>query len=151
VRPTISLDRSSLAQTTAVSLATLAALALLGLVLAYWTWLSMAPRPEPRAPALAGGNLRLEPAYRLFGAAPQAATAAAPTGVAMELLGVVAASRGNPGYAVLQLAAKRVVAVREGELIEPGVTLAEVYPHHVVLERGGARETLAFPQKGQSK
>lgn len=69
----------------------------------------------------------------------------------MELLGVVAASHGNPGYAVLQLESKRVVAVREGELIEPGITLAEVHPHQVVLERGGARETLAFPQTAKTK
>ncbi len=134
-----------------MSLVTLAALALLGLVLAYWTWISTAPRPEPRAPALAAGNLALEPASRLFGVGPQSPTAAAPTGIAMELLGVAAASHGSPGYAVLQLESKRVVAVREGELIEPGITLAEVHPHHVVLERGGARETLQLPEKGTSR
>ena len=151
VRPPISPDRSSLAQTAAVSLVTLAALALLGLVLAYWTWLWLAPRPEPRAIPLEEGKLRLEPAYRLFGVVAKNATEPAPSGVAMELLGVAAASRGNPGYAVLRLEAKRIVAVREGEQIEPGIKLAEVHAHEVVLERRGALETLAFPKTAKAK
>ncbi len=45
----ISLDRSASGQTVLVSVLTFAALALLGLVLAYWTWVWLAPRPEPRA------------------------------------------------------------------------------------------------------
>mgnify|MGYP001544585832 CR=1 FL=1 len=151
MRLPISLDRSSLAQSAAVSSVTLAALALLGLVLAYWTWAWLAPRPEPRAPALEGQALHLEPAYRLFGGAPQGASDAAPTALAIDLLGVAAASGGKPGYAVLRLDAKRIVAVREGDEIEPGVKLAEVHAERVVLERGGVRETVAFPQKGKSK
>ena len=64
----LSPERSSLAQAAVVSLVTFAALALLGLVLAYWTWAWLAPRPEPRAqPAVTGG--RAEVAYGLFGSA----------------------------------------------------------------------------------
>ena len=40
---------SNLAQTAVVALVTAAALALLGLVGAYWTWVWLAPLPEPRA------------------------------------------------------------------------------------------------------
>ncbi|MGA8005302.1 MAG: type II secretion system protein N, partial [Burkholderiales bacterium] len=75
---------------------------------------------------------------------------AAPASVAIDLLGVAAASGGNPGYAVLRLEAKRVVSVREGEEIEPGVRLVEVHAHDVTLERRGARETLAFPKTGKT-
>ena len=72
---------------------------------------------------------------------------AAPTGIAIKLLGVVAASAGRRGYAVLQLEAKQILAVHEGEDVTPGLRLAEVRPDHVILERGGMRETLAFPEK----
>src|SRR5450759_192779 len=47
--PAISQERSSFAQTAVISLVTFAALALLALVLAYWTWEWLAPHPEPRA------------------------------------------------------------------------------------------------------
>ncbi len=128
----------------------LAALALLGLVLAYWTWVWLAPRPEPRAPSLDSQKPLLAPAYRLFGGTPAGTAEAAPSGIAAELLGVAAASDGNPGYAVLRLEAKRIVSVREGDEIEPGVRLVEVHAHDVMLERGGTRETLAFPQKAKT-
>ena len=143
----ISLQRPGLAQTAVVSLLTFAALALLALVLAYWTWAWLAPRPEPRAQAAVHAGGGAEAAYGLFGSAQQGG--GAPTGLALELLGVVAASGDQPGYAVLRLDAKRSVAVREGGEIEPGVRLAEVDVDHVVLERGGVRETLAWPKQGK--
>lgn len=145
MRSPIALARTIPAQSLFASLAMLAALALLALVLAYWTWAWLAPRQEPRSAAVAAVAPRLEQAGRLFGGAPSAQ--AAPTGLAIELLGVAAESGDSPGYAVLRLEAKRAVAVREGSDIEPGIKLVEVHPHHVVLERGGVRETLAFPEK----
>ena len=66
------------------------------------------------------------------------------------LLGIVDASGSQPSYAVLRIDAKQTVAVREGGEIEPGVRLAEVHADHVVLERSGARETLAWPKPGKS-
>ena len=156
------LERSSSAQTAAGSLATFAALVLLGLVLAYWTWAWLAPRPEPRAQAAVqtggrGVGSTADPtqaAYGLFGSAHPERNGAAPAGIAVRLLGVVAASgsrSGNRrGYAVLRLDANRTVAVRVGGEIEPGVRLAEVHADHVVLERSGARETLALPKPGRS-
>jgi len=150
----LSPERSSLAQAAVVSLVTFAALALLGLVLAYWTWAWLAPRPEPRAqPAVTGG--RAEVAYGLFGSARRdkgggREGAATTGGVAVVLLGIVDASGSQPSYAVLRIDAKQIVAVREGGEIEPGVRLAEVHADHVVLERSGARETLAWPKPGKS-
>jgi len=134
----------------AASLATFAALALLGVVLAYWTWAWLAPAPAPRAPdaAVEASGRAPSSAAGLFRNArvgPGAASAASGT---VRLLGVVAASGNRPGHAVLRLDAKKTVAVPQGEDIEPGLRLAEVHADYVVLERNGARETLAWPEKG---
>jgi len=66
----------------------------------------------------------------------------------VRLMGVMAASGERRGHAVLRLDGKKTVAVLQGEEVEPGVRLAEVHVDHVVLERNGARETLAWPEKG---
>jgi general secretion pathway protein C len=70
-----------------------------------------------------------------------------PTGIAIRLLGIVAATAGRRGYAVVQLEPRQILAVREGEDVAPGVRLAEVGTDHVILERGGTRETLAWPER----
>jgi len=141
------LGRSNLAQAAILSLLTLAAVAALGLVLAYWTWIWFAPRAEPRAEAVAVQSGGIASAAYLFGKLPRNQNAAAPTGIAIRLLGVVAASGGRRGYAVVQLDAKQILAVHEGQDIAPGVRLAEVLADHVVLDRGGVSETLAWPEK----
>jgi general secretion pathway protein C len=136
----------SLAAGALVWLATLAATAALGIAGAYWTWAWFAPRPGAvaDAPMAAAG---LDAAYQLFGSVRANRTVAAPSSVTFKLLGLAAASGEEPGYAVLQLNA-RAVAVRQGEEIEPGTRLVEVNADHVVLDRGGRRETLALPRQG---
>ena len=131
----------------AVSLLTLASVSLLGVVLAYWTWVWFAPAAEPRAGAAPFQTSGVAPAGEIFGVARREQTAATPTGIAIRLLGVVAATGNQPGYAVVQLDAKRILAVLEGNEIDPGVRLAEVHPNYVVLERGGARERLEWPKR----
>jgi len=64
-------------------------------------------------------------------------------------MGVVAASGGRLGHAVLRLDGKKTVAVLQGEEVEPGLRLAEVHVDHIVLERNGTRETLAWPEKAK--
>lgn len=146
----ISPERSGFAQTAAVSCVTLAAVALLGWVLAYWTWAWLAPRSEPRAQATVQTGGGVEAAYGLFGSAQRDRNGASPTGIAVRLLGVAAASAGRRGYAVVQLDAKQILAVHEGEDIAPGIRLAEVRADHVILERNGTRETLTWPKKQTS-
>ena len=141
------LDRSTIAQTAVVTLATIAALVLLGLVAAYWTWVWLAPLPEARAPAAADTGTPVGAAGALFGSMRRDPNSPAPTGIAIKLLGVVAATEARHGYAVVQLEAKEILAVREGEDVAPGIRLAEVGTDHVILERGGIRETLAWPEK----
>jgi general secretion pathway protein C len=48
---------------------------------------------------------------------------------------------------VVRLEAKQILAVQEGEDVAPGARLVEVHPDHVILERGGVRESLAWPKK----
>ena len=141
------LDRSNIAQTALVTLTTIGALVLLGLVAAYWTWVWFAPLPEARAPTAADTGTAAASAGALFGSMRRDPNSPAPTGIAIKLLGVVAATEGRHGYAVVQLEAKEILAVREGEDVAPGIRVAEVGTDHVILERGGIRETLAWPEK----
>jgi len=142
----VSLDRSNIAQTAVITLATVGALALLGLVAAYWTWVWLAPLPEPRAQTAADTGAAAS-AGALFGSVRRDPNSPVPTGMAIRLLGIVAATEGRRGYAVVQLEAKEILAVREGEDVAPGIRLAEVGTDRVILERGGIRETLAWPEK----
>ena len=112
--------RSGLAQTVLVSSLTLVAVALLGAVLAYWTWAWFAPRAAPRLEAAAAQGGSVASAGAIFGAVPRNQEAAAPTGIAIRLLGVVAASGGRLGHAVVQLEGKQILAVHEGNDLAPG-------------------------------
>lgn len=125
--------------------ATLTAASLLGVVAAYWSWAFLAPAPVSRAPAAFETEARTSSAGGLFGTAKQGMATA--TASAVRLTGVVAASGGRRGHAVLRLDGKKTVAVLQGEDIEPGLRLAEVHADRIVLERNGARETLAWPEK----
>ena len=143
----LSLERSSRPETAVVSLLTLAAMALLGWVLGYWTWAWFAPRPEPHAYAGAETGGRAASASALFGIAQRDPKVAAPTGIAIKLLGVVAASPGRRGYALVEMQPRQVIVASEGQDIGPGLRLAEVHADHVILERNGTRETLAWPER----
>lgn len=126
--------------------ALLAALALLGLVLAYWTWTWFGPRPEPRLETDARASNMIS-AYALFGAAQHNPVTPATIGLAVDLVGVIAAEGNGEGYALLRLDKKNTLVVRAGEDLSPGTRLAEVFPGHVVLQRNGTSETVLLPQK----
>ena len=133
-------------QSAAAPLITVFALALLSAVLAYWTWAWFAPRPQPRAPAIAEAGTAVAAAAGLFGRVQRKGDGPAPTGIAIKLLGVAAAAGKTRGYAVVELEPRNILAVREGDEVAPGIRLAEVYTDRVILERNGARETLAWPE-----
>ena len=140
-------DRSNMAQHALATLLLIAALLVLALVLARLTWAWWAPASEPVAQAPVETGPRLDVAPGLFGLAARQSPVAAPTGIAVTLLGVVAATPGYRGYALLQLEGKRMLVVRQGDAVAPGVGLAEVNAGRVILDRGGVRETLALPEK----
>jgi general secretion pathway protein C len=145
--PQVSLDRFQLPQTALVALASVIAVALLGFVAAYWTWAWLAPRPEPRALA-AGTSGGLASADALFGSVQRDRTSGAPAAIAIRLLGVVAAAGRWHGYAVVQGETRQILVVREGEEVAPGIRLTQVAGDHVILERSGILEKLAWPEKG---
>jgi general secretion pathway protein C len=129
----------------AASVATFAALALLGVVLAYWSWVWFGPAPAPRAPGAVETSGRTSSAAGLFRVAKGPGASAASG--AIRLMGVAAASVEGRGRAVLRLDAKKTVSVLQGEDIEPGVRLVEVHADHIVVERNGARESLSWPER----
>lgn len=47
----------------------------------------------------------------------------------------------------MQLEPGKILSVQEGEDVAPGIRLAEVAADHVILERAGIRETLAWTVK----
>ena len=142
----LSIDRSNFPQTAVIVLVTVAALALLGYVAAYWGWAWLAPRPEARTQAAAEAGSGPS-AGVLFGIVQLDRNNTVPSGSAIRLLGIVAATEGRRGYAVLQLESKEILAVLEGEEVVPGIRLAKVGFDQIILERGALRETLAWPEK----
>ena len=147
---TLSFDRSTIAATLTVTLATLGALALLALVASHWTWVWIAPLSPPRTQISEVSGVKIGSVGDLFGHLERANNSAAPTGISMKLLGLVAATEGRDGYALIQLNPTEVRTVREGAEIAPGIRLSEVSTNHIILERSGMRETLAWPEKNSS-
>ena len=86
-------------------------------------------------------------ASALFGNAEVNLASTAPSGLAIKLIGVVSASGRKPGYALVQIDPKTIVAVRAGENIAPGVRLEKVYPDHVTLQRAGTSEELPLAER----
>jgi general secretion pathway protein C len=141
--------RSNLVQAAIHATSKAVALSLLGLVLAYWTWAWGAPSPLPRATSMAEPASPLVAAGSLFGQLPAGTRPDAPTGLAVRLLGVMAAEPEGAGYALLQLDAKKTEVVRAGGYLAPGIRLEQVLPQQVILQRNGVRETLVWPHPAQ--
>lgn len=141
---------SSFAQKAIAPVSTAGALTVLGWVLAYWSWAWWAPSPLPPAMETFESAGTLATAGKLFGQRPGGTRVEAPTGLAVKLLGVMAAMPEGSGYALLQLEAKQTQLVRAGGYLAPGIRLEKVLPQQVILQRNGARETLAWPRAGQT-
>jgi general secretion pathway protein C len=144
----MSSGRSRFAQTAIVHASTMLALGLLGWVLAYWTLAWFAPAPLPRSMRVSPPPGRLAAAGDLFGQGQSGAQAQSPTALAVKLLGVIAGQPHGSGYALLQLDGKDTHVVRAGGELAPGIRVESVLPQRVILLRGGARETLAWPHAG---
>ncbi|KRE86937.1 general secretion pathway protein [Rhodanobacter sp. Soil772] len=146
----MSSGRSNFAQRAIAVVSKAGALSLLGFVLAYWTWAWWAPSPLPAAMQTFEPSASLAAAGNLFGQPPGGARADVPTGLAVKLLGVMAAMPEGSGYALLQLDAKETQLVRAGGYLAPGIRLEKVLPQQVILQRNGSRETLVWPRPVQA-
>lgn len=138
-----------------------AALLNLGLItllcwqLAHWTWLFLAPAP---AKTVAAASATPDPARlldtiraaHLFGTAHHAgnpSAAQATTSLNLKLSGVFASNGKLPAVAIINVENQGDLPFVNGDGILPNVTLEQVRPDHVVLNRGGIREKLLLEQK----
>lgn len=105
--------------------------ALLGVMLARWTWLLLAPEGAAMPPAAWEAS---DDAGRVFGkaAVPTAANTAALGNI--KLIGVFA--NRTKGFAIMQVDGKQI-GVAQGDDVKPGVRLVETHPDYVVLDQGG--------------
>lgn len=129
---------------------TIAAAALLGLTAAHWTWQWLAPSSTARAPAAPGEIRAGTSAAGLFGTAQHEPGSTVSAGVGIKLLGIVAATAGRNGYAVLRIEPRQVITVQEGHDIAPGIRLAEIGIDHVLLENDGMRQALSWPKNART-
>ncbi len=110
------------------------AAALLGVMLARWTWLFLAPASAAMPPAAWEASAD---AGRVFGKAAVPAAAGAAALGDIKLIGVFA--NRTKGFAVMQVGGKQI-GVAQGDDVKPGVRLVETHPDYVVLDQGGANQ-----------
>jgi general secretion pathway protein C len=146
----LTFDTTDTAQTAGVAVLTMAATALLALTAAYWSWQWLAPPAAARAAPAPGLMRDATAAAGLFGAAQRDIAGTASASPDIRLLGIVAATPGKNGYAVLRIEPRQIVTVQEGKDIAAGIRLAAVRIDHVVLDRAGTLQTLSWPAKSQT-
>lgn len=127
------------------------------------TWLIFAPddvsvsgrqqmRSGQMAPSAARQpRLRTVANLHLFGTASKKPVTTAPidapkTGLKLTLRGVFAASEAEKAMALIADARGKEKVYKKSEMIFSGVTLYEIYPDKVILERSGSFETLSLPR-----
>lgn len=131
-------------------LATLLALTFLALLAwqvadRLWRWL--APTPPASTTQASTGNAasEWERARRLFGEDGSTGPATSSSGI--RLRGVYAVDGKTLSAAVVNTGGKRDLAVRIGEEIEKGVTLAAVEADYIEISRNGARERIELDRR----
>lgn len=134
-----------------IDLLELALVAALGVGLAYWTWLVIAPRAVAAPGALAEAAA-VQPAAQagrdLFGASRPAQRSVAPASGGLVLLGVLSGPDAH-GRAILAGQGSRPVSVAAGEEVSDGVVLKEVHPDHVIISREGTPERIELQRGGE--
>jgi type II secretory pathway component PulC len=132
--------------------------ALLGIGLAYWTWVALSPRAvavstlqnqQDEERVAAAVNKR-----NLFGAVQEGKAVAvvdASSSSPIKLLGVVASGVSGAGRAIFVLESGRPKTVEAGWQVEPGFVLKEVYPDYVIVARNGALERIKLNRRAAPK
>lgn len=141
--------RPPLALRIAGGAATVAAGALLAVVIAFWGWRWFGPTspapPSPHEPASWAPAIAASAIFGSAGAPAQGAAASAPVTLSGDtrLLGVFA-ERDGGGYALFRLAGAGAVLVRAGAQLADGVTLVAVRPDGVRIDDHGQPRELAL-------
>jgi general secretion pathway protein C len=65
----------------------------------------------------------------------------------IRLVGVIAVGKSGKGIALLSVDSKPAVALRAGEDVRPGITLAEVRADRIVVSRSGVPQEIRLPGK----
>lgn len=89
--------------------------------------------------------------WHLFGLPGNAAAAASETRLSLRLRGTIAASDPAQGSAFIADANGREARYRVDDVLPGGARLVAVYPGRVLLDNGGARETLSLRGAGGSR
>jgi len=142
--PRIGISGATLVRTCTVALV----LALAATITAWVLEFSTRRTPsEPVRPVTAGDSAPrtqaadVVPIAVLFGAVPGA------DGSDIKLVGVIAQGPRGKGVAILAVDGRPPLALRAGEEIAAGVTLAEVRSDRVVVSRSGAIQEIRMPAK----
>jgi hypothetical protein len=85
-----------------------------------------------------------------FGVAAQGSTPVAAAAGSYRLLGVIAASAGQPSAALLQLQGGAVMVVGEGAEVEPGVRLSSIGARAVRLVQKNMEREISLPERGSA-
>lgn len=137
-----------------IDLLELVLVAALGVGLAHWTWLAMAPRTAG-APSAIAQSAQPQPgaaaARQVFGAPGAASTAKrAASATGLVLLGVLSAREPGAGRAIIAIQGSRPALVAAGEPIADGVELQEVHADHVIVLRQGVAERIDLERRSRS-
>lgn len=112
-----------------------------------WAWLAPAPAPSASAQASTGTASDWDHARRLFGDDAGSASTSTASQSGIRLRGVYAVDGKTLSAAVVNNGGKRDIAVRIGEEIEKGVTLATVEADYIEISRNGARERIELDRR----
>jgi general secretion pathway protein C len=120
------------------------------LALLVWKLLPQNPHAAPPAPALAETAATPGLASQVFGTPPPPETAAATqvSAIALTLVGTLAAKDPTAGLAIVGPTVNDAHVYATQTDIAPGVRLLEVYTDHILIDRGGAKETINLPRTG---
>jgi general secretion pathway protein C len=124
-----------------------ALLVLAAIVCAHWFWIFAAPvvtAPIETPLAEAARPAAMIQRAHLFGATANAPQVA-PVRTDLVLRGIYANRDG--GMAVIALDRGRMVTVRAGEEIAPGIKLERVLRDHVLVNQGGITQRIELPQR----
>jgi len=135
----------------------LALIGALGVSLAHWTWVALAPAAVA-ASALAepaGAAPGAVPVRRnLFGAAQEGkgpVVIDASPASRIKLLGVLARGAAGSGRAIFALETGKAKTVEAGSQVVPGLVLKEVHADHVLVARNGAVERMKLDRRAAAK